>query len=127
MDNISETIEELNKTIKDLSDMSKAMEELFKDHIDYAGNNHDIDLRSRLTAPAIRGHAVINYLGYIKVDEIPGRPSLAEGLQKLSISLKRHVLSLDGKSRIEITDLFRINNEANRPPQAGINLLQPIK
>lgn len=127
MDNMADTINELNRTIKELSDMSKAMEELFKDNIDYKGNNHDIDLRSRLIAPAIRGHSIINYFGCIKVEEIHGRPSLADGLQKLSISLKRHALSLDGKSRLEITDLFRINNEANRPPQAGINLLQPIK
>ena len=101
------------------------MEEFFKDKIDFVDNLHDIDLRSRLVPKSIRGHSVINFLMSISVKEAKGR-SLAAGLAPLSISLKRHVLSHVGKSRQEIIDLFKSQNEAKQPNN-NFNLLQPIK
>ena len=126
-DDISDTLEELTNKVSQNSDIGRAMQEFFKDEIDSDSGfaKHDIDLRSRLIGNAIRGHSVINFLGSLEVLETPYKESLAEGLNILSISLKRHVISHEGKSRQEIIDLFKSQSEAQKA-NANFNILQPM-
>lgn len=114
VDDIEATLEKISQGISQNSDIAKAMEEFFKDEIDNKGYLNDIDLRTRLTGRAARGHSTINFLRAIKVQETPEKSSLAEGLHILSISIKRHMLSHQGKSRQEIIDLFKSNAEAKK-------------
>lgn len=127
MNKLAETediLTQLEDRISGNSDIAKAMENFFKDKLDTSGCQHDIDLRSRLTAKAVRGHSVINFLSGIKVTEADNC-SLASGLDIFSISLKRHVLSLDGKSRTEIIELFKANIDATKPI-SSFNLMSPV-
>lgn len=122
----SDLLSGLENTLKQNSDMAKAMEEFFKDKADVETTQHSIDLRSRLMARAVQGHSVINFFDSIKVTEAKDMPSLAEGLSTLSISLKRHVLSFEGKSRSEIIALFQAQAETMKH-KADFNIFQPIK
>lgn len=117
-------LENIGDRVSQKTDMSKAIEEFFKDKIDENKNHHDIDLRSRLTARAVRGHSVINFLEHFHVKE--ANNNLAHGLQPLSISLKRHVLSYLGESRKEIIDLFKADAES-RKTSNSFSLFQPQK
>lgn len=114
MADLSELIKQVENKISSNTDIVKAMEEFFKDELDKIDKLHSIDLRSRLTAKAVRGHAVINFLESIKVEEA-NNLSLGIGLETLSMSLKRHVLSLEGKSRGEIIELFKARMEQLNP------------
>jgi len=125
-DDIEATLNALGDKLNQNSDIARAMEEFFKDKIDNNLNLHDIDLRSRLVGRAIRGHSVINFLMSCIVDETKDSSSLADGLGVLSISLKRHVLSLEGKSRMEIIDLFKSNMDAKRLQGNNFNMMAPM-
>lgn len=122
----SDILEGLESKLNSSSDIGKAMEEFFRDkksNNPESLNDHDIDLRSRLIAKAIKGHSVINFLASFVVKEASDQ-SLADGLGILSVSLKRHVLSHEGKSRQEIIDLFKAQTEAGKP-NANFNMFAP--
>lgn len=123
---MSDMLNELEGKLSNQTDIGKAMDEFFKDTVDKETAYGSIDLRSRLGARAIRGHSVINFLGAIKVEEHKNRESLSEGLHILSVSMKRHVLSHQGKSRQEIIDLFKSNADASKPTN-NFNMLTPQK
>lgn len=121
---IDDAIAELSAKMESKSDITHGLDQLFKDYINKDEGKHDIDLRSRLIAKAARGHSVINFLQTIKVKEAHDC-SLADGLDVLSLSLKRHVVSLKGLSRQEIIDIFKAE-ASSRQSKADFNLFQPI-
>jgi len=121
----SELLDGLESKLNQSSDVGKAMEEFFKDKADENDeSHHSIDLRSRLVAKSVKGHSVINFLSSIIVAETKDKVTLAEGLGVLSISLKRHALSHEGKSRQEIISLFQAQSEAMKH-KANFNIFQP--
>lgn len=123
----AEILKELEEKIKEVSDIAQAMKEFFRDDLDTSENAmHSIDLRSRLVAKSVRGHACVNFLMCMIVDETRNKNSLADGLEPLSISLKRHVVSFEGKSRQEIIDLFKADTEAKKQ-NASFNMFAPQK
>lgn len=106
--------QELVNALQEKSDIDKAIGELFKDGFkDSNKKEHDIDLRTRLLGIDIKNLSIIAFLQSIDVEEYTGkgdRPNLATGLNVLSMALKRHKVSLEGKSREEIVRLFQENN-----------------
>lgn len=116
----------INSQLNTDTDISKAIIEFFKDEWgkDENEDTHSVDLRSRLIGRAVRGHSVITFLQSIHVPEVPRNETLAEGLDTLSVSMKRHVISFMGKSREELINLFKASGEANKP-QTNFNLLSP--
>lgn len=102
------------------TEVTEAMKELFKDKFDPTTKQHDIDLRTRLDRVEIRAMAIVSFLQSIDVDEAPvmdngQKPNLATGLDVVTRSIKRHKISLQGKSRQEIVDLFRAKREDEKP------------
>lgn len=126
MTDTDDILKQLQSHVSSDTDISKAIIEFFKDEWgkDENADTHSVDLRSRLIARAVRGHSVISFLQSIHIPEVPREESLAEGLDTLSISMKRHVISLTGKSREELINLFKASVEANKP-QTNISLLSP--
>lgn len=124
--NQNQFMSELEDKLSTKSDIMEGLGHLFKDAINKKEAKHDIDLRSRLVAKACRGHSVINFLQSIKIEELGNKSSLADGLDVLSISLKRHVVSLKGLSREEIINLFKADASAKQEKN-NFNMFQPIK
>jgi len=119
-------IEELTKAVSNNTDIARAMIELFKDTIKKDAKRFDIDLRTRLYWKGVKGHSIIQFLQSIDIEETkrPGKSALtlAEGLDVLSVSLKRHSVSFEGKSRHEIVELFK-SELANKQLSGGIGQL----
>ena len=113
---MSDDINDVANLMKESSDVETAILELFKDDYKEGKKKHDTDLRTRLNKREVTGLSVISFLQNVSNEEVKikkGRSnikksvSLAEGLEDLSTSLKRHKISLDGKSREEIVKLFQ--------------------
>lgn len=102
------------------SDIKYAMIELFKDNFNNERTKHDTDLRTRLLQKEVRSLSIISFLQSISFSEAPNvgicKQSLADGLDELAVSLKRHKISLNGKSREEIVELFKsqLENEQKK-------------
>lgn len=119
-------LKNLKSQVNSETDIGKAIVEFFKDEWGKDDNEdtHSVDLRSRLVGRAVRGHSVITFLQSIHPKELNKDLSLADGLDTLSVSMKRHVISLKGLSREELINLFKASVEANKP-QTNFNLLAP--
>lgn len=109
----SDEITELMGAQNRESEIKDGIKELFKDEWNPEQKQHDIDLRTRLDRVEIRSMAIVSFLQSIDIPE--GReqnkvPNLATGLLTLMKSIKRHKISLKGKSRQEIIQLFQTRN-----------------
>lgn len=122
-DDINESeIAAINKAMGgEESDIKYAMIELFKDKFNKERTKHDTDLRTRLLQKEVRSLSIISFLQSIAFIEAPinsngNFQSLADGLDELAVSLKRHKISLNGKSRGEIVELFKsqLENEQKK-------------
>lgn len=127
MTTTDDMIKELENKMTERSDVNLAIEQIFLDTIDKEDKLHKIDLRSRLTSKAVRGHSVINFLESVKLEELNLKNSFCDGLDALSISLKRHVVSHKGLSREEIIKLFTTNNELNKQSVTNNSWITPQK
>lgn len=116
---VSDEVKELFSGQQSDSDIKEGIKELFKDKWDDKTKQHDIDLRTRLDRVEVRNMSIVSFLQSIDIPE--GKiiddngeefmPNLATGLDILAKSIKRHKISLDGKSREEIVELFKTHNE----------------
>lgn len=126
---LNDVLANLESKVNSSTDIGKAIEEFFRDHFTkpkiIEDDTHTVDIRSRLVPKASRGHSVITFLASTHVNEAKNS-SLAEGLGVLSVSLKRHVISIEGKSRGELIELFKAQTESNKP-LTNFNLLAPQK
>jgi hypothetical protein len=111
MAEVDDQLKALEGQLSSNSDIVKAMEEMFKDVLDKIDKLHSIDLRTRLVGSAVRGHSIINFLASLKVKEADNQ-SLAPNLEVFAISLKRHMISHQGKSRAELIELFKTRADA---------------
>lgn len=126
---MDDEIKEFSDSIKDESDITRGIIELFKDiHNKDKGfdlEHHPVDIRTRLNATEIRGMSIINYFTSIKMDHLVPRKffrdmkvdvrkdiELSHGLNLLTHHLKRHKYSYDGKSRNEIIELMKSKVES---------------
>lgn len=123
-------LEALNKALgNESSDIKYAMLELFKDEFNKDKKKHDTDLRTRLIQKEVRSLSVISFLQSIQLKEATESTgfvnTLADGLDELAVSLKRHKISLMGKSREEIVELFKsqLENEKNKSGGGMLNRL----
>lgn len=115
-DNDERDVDDSN-ILEEKSDMVHAMKELFKEE------KNAIDLRTRLISVAVKSHSIISFLNSYKVNEVREskarkKPSLFLDALLLSVEMKRHLVSLDGKSRSEIVELFK-SDLTNRLTSGG--------
>ena len=108
------------------SDIKYAMLELFKDNKE-KNNFFSVDLRTRLIQKEVRSLSIISFLQSINLEESNDspKPSLCDGLDMLALALKRYKISLEGKSRQEIVELFKANLENEKKTGFFNGLFKP--
>lgn len=108
------------------SDIKYAMQELFKDKKE-ANNFFSVDLRTRLRQKEVRSLSIISFLQSINLEESNNKitPTLCDGLENLALAIKRYKISLDGKSREEIVELFKANLENEKKQGFFGGMFQP--
>jgi len=117
---IEEDINQLEKSLKEETDIAIGIKELFKDSFkdEQDLSQHDVDIRTRLCQSEIRAMSVTNFLGTINIRGLKKSSELmtktntkklmiTKSLSVLMFQLKRHLIAKDGKSRNEITDILK--------------------